>query len=310
VEVVNDSPLAIAVAFTRPDLLTNRPPTDVPIQGIELPAGTIVMPVGHHTGVAVALAHDGRGPGSLPPGTAGADAVVRGWLAVIGRASRLDLPDDALVASVTAARGELLLGGPPQDGVDPAGYLVATGELVRLGQVEPRSVVDRVAPAAEAVARTAGFAADVGLTAAGFVLARAGERRALADVAAIVRRRGTPSPTPRLPPGGIVAVPAVEARLLRGGRLFPEGIPPSWRGRSVEAHGLVAGASSTLSFALRWHGEHPAVIWEVEGDPVALSAPAVHAAWRTDERSGEALWHHGPRPAARSASGPPSNLSA
>ena len=137
------------------------------------------------------------------------------------------------------------------------------------------------------------------------MLARAGERRALADLAEIVRRRGAPSPTPRLPPDGIVAVPAVEARLLRGGRLFPDGIPPSWRGRPAEAHDLVAGPSSTVSFALRWHGEHPAVIWEVEGDPVALSAPAVDAAWRTAERSGEALWHHAPRPGPTTAQARP-----
>jgi hypothetical protein len=41
VEVANESPLPIAVAFTGPELLTGRPPTDVPIQGIDLPPGSI-----------------------------------------------------------------------------------------------------------------------------------------------------------------------------------------------------------------------------------------------------------------------------
>ena len=35
VEVSNDSPLPIACAFSRRDLLTARPPADVPIEGID-----------------------------------------------------------------------------------------------------------------------------------------------------------------------------------------------------------------------------------------------------------------------------------
>ena len=57
-----------------------------------------------------------------------------------------------------------------------------------------------------------------------------------------------------------------------GGRLFPGGIPPAWRGVDLEAHGLLAGPASTVSFALRWHGVNAAVLWEVTGDPVALTA--------------------------------------
>jgi hypothetical protein len=293
IEVANDSPLAMAVAFTRGDLLTNRPPTDVPIEGIELPLGSIVVPVGHRTAVTVALAHDGRGAGPLPPDVAQADAVARGWRAVVDRASRLDLPEARLVDAVTQARCELLLVGA--SAVDaPAALLVALGELVRLGQVAPADVVGEVADAVEAVARTDGFAVDAGLAAAAFVLAEAGERRAVVDVADIVRRRRVEAPWPVEPPEGILAVPAVEGRLVRAGRLFPDAIPPAWRGRPVEAHGLVAGPASRLSFALRWHGEHPALLWEVQGEPVALSAPAADTCWRTSERSGEALWHHGP----------------
>ena len=49
VEVTNESPLPIACAFTRRDLLTARPPADVPIEGIELPPSTIVLPIGHRS---------------------------------------------------------------------------------------------------------------------------------------------------------------------------------------------------------------------------------------------------------------------
>jgi hypothetical protein len=34
----------------------------------------------------------------------------------------------------------------------------------------------------------------------------------------------------------------------------------------------------------------PAVLWELDGESVELSAPAVDLSWRTSERSGEALW--------------------
>ena len=50
------------------------------------------------------------------------------------------------------------------------------------------------------------------------------------------------------------------------------------------------GPASTVSYAVRWHGEHAAVLWQVDGAPVELTAPAVDAAWSSTEASGEALW--------------------
>jgi hypothetical protein len=49
-------------------------------------------------------------------------------------------------------------------------------------------------------------------------------------------------------------------------------------------------ASGTLSFAVRWHGSRPALLWEVEGEgPVHLRAPGLDPAWSSTERRGEAL---------------------
>ena len=95
IEIFNDSPLPIAVALTRPDLLTSRPPTDVPIDGIELPADSVLLPIGHRTRVVAGFAHDGSGAGPLPP-LADPDAVVRGWRAFADRAGRLVLPDERI----------------------------------------------------------------------------------------------------------------------------------------------------------------------------------------------------------------------
>ncbi len=44
IEVENQSALPFAVAFTGPRVLTERPPADVPIEGIELPGDAIVLP--------------------------------------------------------------------------------------------------------------------------------------------------------------------------------------------------------------------------------------------------------------------------
>lgn len=303
VEVTNDSPLPIACAFTRADVLTTRPPADVPAPGIDLPAGAVVLPVGHRARVTVALAHDGRGPGSLPGGLPSPDAVTRGWRALAERAGRLELPDDRPIDAVVAARCELLLTGPPPVDDDPVRFVIALAELVRLDELDGAGAAassDDVARAVEMIARGDGWAADAALDAAGVVLARAGERRALVDLRRLVGRR-SPAAVPVLPddaaPGDdidVLTVPAVERRLLRAAVLFPDGIPAAWRGAPVEAHGLVAGPASRLSFAVRWHGARPAVLWHVDGEPVTLTAPAVDATWASGQPSGEALWREAP----------------
>ncbi|MEY2975179.1 MAG: hypothetical protein RIR49_1599, partial [Actinomycetota bacterium] len=83
VEFENDSTLPVAVALDRRDLLADRPPADVPIEGITLPSGSIVLPLGHRARVRVGLAHDGRAGGRPPSSLPDHDAVVRGWRTVL-----------------------------------------------------------------------------------------------------------------------------------------------------------------------------------------------------------------------------------
>ena len=45
-----------------------------------------------------------------------------------------------------------------------------------------------------------------------------------------------------------------------------------------------------VSVAVRWHGPNPAVLWDVTGDPVALSSGVGAEPWVTTAPSGEALW--------------------
>jgi hypothetical protein len=291
VEVANESPLPFACAFTREDVWTSRPPAEVPVEGIDLPAGSVVVPVGHRTTATVGLRHSADAKG-LPRGYPRADAVARGWLSLSQRASRLDLPEDGPVDAVVAARCDLLLGARPDRDDDPAGFLLSVTELVRLGELDDAAagaLAADVAIAAEQVARHQSWDSAAALDGAAMVLAAAGEPSAVRDVARITVGR-TSARLPATPPGGIRAVAAVERRLAQGPVLFPEGIPNPWRGSGIEAHGLAAGPGTRLSFAVRWHGERPAVLWEIEGEAMALSAPAVDPTWRTNEPSGEALW--------------------
>ena len=221
IEVTNDSPLPIACALSRRDLLTARPPADVPIEGIDLPATTIVLPIGHRAAVTVALDHHGGGAGSLPAGSAPAEATARGWVAFAERASRFT---GSHAEVLVAARAEVALSGAPDPADDPVGHLLAVCELTRLGELGD-DALDDVAVAVHAIARRDGWDIDAALDAAAMVLVRGGERRAGSDLARIVAgRRPAPPPEPA-EVDGVRVVAALERRLVRGGELFPDGIP-------------------------------------------------------------------------------------
>jgi hypothetical protein len=78
--------------------------------------------------------------------------------------------------------------------------------------------------------------------------------------------------------------------VVRDGALLPDGFPPAWLGQPIEVHGLPAGPATTVSFAVRWHGERPAVLWEVLGEPITLRSPVIAPGWSSRQSSGEALW--------------------
>jgi hypothetical protein len=78
------------------------------------------------------------------------------------------------------------------------------------------------------------------------------------------------------------------------GELFPGGLAPAWLGQPIEAYGVPTGDASSVSLAIRWHGERPAILWEQAGEPVELSSPVLAPGWRSAEPKGEALWQGQP----------------
>lgn len=296
VEVENDSPLPIAVAFTGAELCAIRPPTDVPIKGIDLHGPVTTFPVGHRATLTVALVHSPGGPKALPANLSTAAQVSRGWLALCERASRLLLPDGALGESVVRARCELLLCGPDEPTADPVGFLIGVGELVRMGS----RAEDWMPDVAEAVAGLAAQLDDVlldaALDAADRVCRAAADERAGRDLRRVRERLLADRERRGLAPGagdeavGARLIATVERSIAAGPRLFPAGLPDSWLGQQLEVYGVPTGPASAVSFAVRWHGPRPALIWEQTGDPVELLAPVAAPAWSSTERTGEALW--------------------
>ena len=73
--------------------------------------------------------------------------------------------------------------------------------------------------------------------------------------------------------------------------LLPE-VPASWRGQGIEAHDLPT-RWGTVSFAVRWHGARPALLWDVvvpDGqNPPLVTIPGLDPDWSSSESKGDAL---------------------
>ncbi len=72
--------------------------------------------------------------------------------------------------------------------------------------------------------------------------------------------------------------------------------PSSWRGGGVEVH-RAPTRHGVLSYAIRWHGARPALLWDLEPTghrmprtgPVVLTCPALDDDWSTTDSRGETL---------------------
>ena len=95
--------------------------------------------------------------------------------------------------------------------------------------------------------------------------------------------------------GSLVGATAGRARGSTLEVALAPGWRDTWRGRPLEVHGLRSGAG-TISYALRWHGERPALLWDLEPSPLLepdvvprLHAPALAPGWTARSWRGEAL---------------------
>jgi hypothetical protein len=77
-----------------------------------------------------------------------------------------------------------------------------------------------------------------------------------------------------------------------GGLALATLVPERWYGQGWEVHDAPT-AHGTLSYAVRWHGDRPALLWELDPHPgtgtVRITAPGLDPGWSSDELRGEAL---------------------
>jgi len=318
VEIYNDSSLPFAVAFDRGDISTMREPSPTGVQGIDLPAGSVVFPVGHHATMRAAIL---VGAGfdtdnrrltpqeieSLPS----FEQVERGWLGALQISSRVDVPNLSWSSVLTSERCKVLLSNSAELAESSdinlvVDLLLDRAERVRLGD-KPAQWVDEVAVATERILKQCAKTQSVqwfeerALLGAGMVLNRAGESRGLQDFVSVWSRlaeAGRISDLALASPeiaGTVRQIAWIESQLVAQRRdgvieICPCGIDKSWLGVNFECNKLLASPEHLISYAVRWHGEKPALLWEIDG-PVGtkVAASAIDRTFSSTEMRGETL---------------------
>ncbi|HVT78591.1 MAG TPA: hypothetical protein VHD87_16245 [Acidimicrobiales bacterium] len=263
-------PVAIGVAIvapddiveprTRPSLRFTAPARATAAEmGVEL----LVHPVSHTTLWRASVG--ATAPDALPP----LDAVARGWRVLAGQGASIATGDATVDDALAVARASLLLhaGGIRVARNRALGAPVATA-LTLLGhesEAEALRVGARVRPRRRGLPIVTDIAPDL-----------------TTDPLLLLDDPATAAAT----------VSAVRSQLVddterRVVTLFPNADPAAWRGRSVDIANLPTNRGP-ISFALRWHGDHPALLWEAPAK-VTVRAPAFDPDWSSTEPSGEVL---------------------
>ena len=318
VEIYNDSSLPFAVAFDRGDISTMREPSPTGVQGIDLPAGSVVFPVGHHATMRAAVlvgagvdAANRRLTAQEIESLPSFEQVERGWLGALQISSRVDVPNLSWSSVLTSQRCKVLLSNSAElaessDISLVVDLLLDRAERVRLGD-KPAQWVDEVAVATERILKQCAKTQSVqwfeerALLGAGMVLNRAGESRGLQDFVSVWSRlaeAGRISDLALASPeiaGTVRQIAWIESQLVAQRRdgvieICPCGIDKSWLGVNFECHKLLASPEHLISYAVRWHGERPALLWEIDG-PVGtkVAASAIDRTFSSTEMRGETL---------------------
>jgi len=276
--------------------------------------GVLLFPLAHTATLRITVALDGSERPVDVTALPSPQQVASGWGSHSAGGPRLELPDRRLRDAVNASSRFLLLASD-----DPS--LATIAARWRLRRERPAGDALGLAGLIEAWAtspstedRANGYRA---LPAIADLLEAMGEDRAAQDVRTI--HRSAPVPNDLSGPYELLAgaSPTSSWATERSGndlsmnaalllavrdllvdesegelRLSPV-VPDTWLGLGWEAHDLPT-RTGHLSFAVRWHGERPALLWELEHEdgvdrPVRLTAPALDPSWSSIEPKGEAL---------------------
>jgi hypothetical protein len=291
-----------------------------------LAQAAFVFPLAHGATLRVALPLDGRAATGFPSAVPSAATVAHGWTLQMQRGMRVELPDRALDDAVAANRCFLLLvaaSAPdsPADAARLATVLEQWGFDAEAAEVRGGR---RAAPSRWSrwlAGRRSRTSPETGRPAPDPVLSPrralddaageidAGDRQALDRLASVVEAATTTWTWAEVVDGDgrghdggtVVEFLAVVRHLLIRETphelLLCPMVPDDWLGHPLQVVGAPT-RHGDLSFAVRWHGPRPALLWELT--PTArtigagprrlrLSAPGLDPSWSTDRPSGEQL---------------------
>ncbi|MGD9794935.1 MAG: hypothetical protein AB7V43_15795 [Acidimicrobiia bacterium] len=303
-EITNESPLAVAIACSDPSVVSARPPASVAVEGVALPAESVLFPLGHKTTIRLVLPVQVDAAGStivaasVPP----SDRVANGWRVQVDTGARYTLP--GLDEAIVAARCQLLLRGIEGNSVDGErsdvlAALCTVAEMARMGRDPFLPGVDWAPDLAALCIESAKRHGSDPLTrpaleGAATLFDARGETRAARDIFRLAARLVPASTAAMAEPDRDVA-PARWLTWLAAGLVSDgsDGValftrwPNDWLGQNVEIRD-VPTRHGTVSAAIRWHGPRPALLWECSA-PMTLTCPGLDPGWKDERPSGEAL---------------------
>ena len=276
----------------------------------------VVWPLPHTARLAVSAAL-GRGVLPSPPDLPDAEAVVRGWQAHLDRGARIEVPDEGLARRIDRNRRRWLGSTGRMEIADVAELCDLAVRLDHHGYHDDAELVlDEVAarwttespserlsafavhhdltgdeaaaaryaePVAEAIEAAARNGVAVPVESIERLLRAAGQDRAAQDLRRLDLRSAEPS------------AQGLRAELVadHGDTLdLAPGFRTAWRGGPLAVYDLPT-RFGPISYAVRWHGPRPALLWELTPRPgqapVTMKAPALDPDWSSEEASGEAL---------------------
>jgi hypothetical protein len=257
--VMSGPPRAWAAGDSTEEIVTGGLARTGPVEGQSGPVElALLFPVPHRTALRAVLGDvAGIDPRELPP----ADAIARGWDRQLERGLQVALPPP-IGELVDAARADLLL-------------------------------LSRRAPVVVAALEDWGFdhEATMGWAGLGSRARRHARRRVTPpDPWSMVRAAASDAD-----PAGFLG--ALRAALVRERSraidLLP-GFPPEWLGQSLTVDALPLRGGS-LSFAVRWHGARPALLWDAPPG-LHLRTPVLDPEWSSGAAVGETLLAEPPAP--------------
>jgi hypothetical protein len=244
-------PVAIGIALIAPEEQPESPlgrPAihfTAPARSVAADAGIdlLVHPVTHGTTWRCSIGT--TAPDALPP----IEAIVRGWQTLARQGAQVDFGDPTQNDVLTAARTSLLL---------HAGGYSSGGR---------RRVTDEFRQHAAALTSALTYLGHEDEAEALRVAARVKPRRRGLPIVETIEPDSTADPLLLLVDPALAAstVAALRAQLVDDSERRVLNLLPmaddTWRGRSVDVTNLPTNAGP-VSFALRWHGDHPALLWE------------------------------------------------